>query len=825
MKVGTGEYLTGDGASTGKAGEIYKDAIAESSNRRYTVGNTNDPSTSTKDKDILAKYINSDGSYKDGVFKISSAYDEFGANFKALTNMDDFTMLVINDDSDRSGDITPFIKSYIRLVTNAAGQPNSNTYDKAAYSCGSKVINELYEVVINPCYYDSSAGKFVLGEDGDQGLQKYGIDDTNAGKYWLDSTKADSESRNPYQFSLIDVQFKDPTDTSKIAYHLYVPVLTRKMLTAEFSAVSMSETKYYRTPYAELIASELEALKSPTNPSQLVESTNEWTTTFIRFAYPKNQISDSYNWNFEKSITLSMDNNFETLPAGTRIVLLDPNANADKFYTMSIDSTYPKDSNSEVTVFPLDLSQFTDETGQPFTPQDLSSILADQSTSGDDKLYEDYYISMYVPKAGDGFTHSVTFGCVNDMSHTVGEEVYKSNIDAKLYSRVVLGDLFNHEITRFEVFSGDGSAWNDSVEMVSSTNNWLRTEVTATVQIKNRNAGSYLATGSGVYHSFFVTLTSHFEDQRVSDIIYGVGNIYNNTTYTYTKNETNHTVELDDVYPGSNYFKLDTGRILEALYDPQGQPVVTINSVMRVQFNDVTAFPYNPDKKPKIGTQVSVKSSLAYREQDLLFSALNVLKGDPEGKYYYSTTRNNAELSFNAVPADDETDEIGYKTKNRSLLGVNGRYGDKHPVLGRSMYNVDKIVDYESAEELQYTIELYKKVTDEDGTSYEKVDDISKYLENVDLTDTKVELETDPSDPSKYVYTGTIDHDHPLDNEKAFEAVFSCTVLTGDAGQKEYANYKIQLTAELIGPANSWKDAYLIYTNAKFDPTVIDATG
>ncbi|MBQ8079893.1 MAG: hypothetical protein IJ236_08065, partial [Oscillospiraceae bacterium] len=61
-----------------------------------------------------------------------------------------------------------------------------------------------------------------------------------------------------------------------------------------------------------------------------------------------------------------------------------------------------------------------------------------------------------------------------------------------------------------------------------------------------------------------------------------------------------------------------------------------------------------------------------------------------------------------------------------------------------------------------------------------------------------------------------------LDSEKMFEATFSGNVLTGDAAHNEYANYKIQLTAQLIGPANSWKDAYLIYTNAKFDPSVID---
>lgn len=60
------------------------------------------------------------------------------------------------------------------------------------------------------------------------------------------------------------------------------------------------------------------------------------------------------------------------------------------------------------------------------------------------------------------------------------------------------------------------------------------------------------------------------------------------------------------------------------------------------------------------------------------------------------------------------------------------------------------------------------------------------------------------------------------DQDKMFEANFSCNVITGDTGNREYANYKIYMTAELTGSTNTWKDSYIIYTNAKFDPSVID---
>ena len=827
MTVGSSEYLTGDGASVGKAGEIYKVAVAKenTSNRRYSIGSTSDASTGKLDSEILAKYINDGGTYIDGAFKISTAFDQFGNLPSGVQN---FAMLVINDDSAKAEDITPFIKSYIRLVTNAAGSCNTNSktswYHRDAYSCGNNDIDPLYQVVINPCYYDDTAKKFVLGIAGDQGLQMYALTDTdNHGKYYFDSEKADSASSNRYQFSLIDVQFKDPTDTTgtKIAYHLYVPVYTKKIPAVDFSAVSMSETRYYRSNYTNRIYSEINAGKTANNPSQLVESTNEWTTTFIRYTYPKNQIDANADWNFDKSITLTLDANFKTLPQGTKMILVDPNANADKFYTYTINAEYATN-----TAVPLPLSNFVDENGNPFAPQSFSKIMASAEAASTaeghtNDLYEDYYISMYVPKAGEGYTHSIIVGCGTEMSCTGRDD--KANITPKLYSRVVLGDLFTHSVEQsFIVVSGDGTTYSDSAEMTAA-NHVLKTQVTATVQIKDRNAGNYLA-GSDVYHSFFITLTSHDAEQKVSDIIYGInsGNISNTTTYSYSDSTGDHTKTVNESFLGANYIKLNTGNILDALYDSQSAPKVTITSETTMSFYDVTAFPYNINKAEHIGTQVSVKSSLAYREEDLLYSAMNITQQDPDGKFYYSTSQNSAELSFNAVPGDDTTDEIGLKTNNKSLLGVNGEYGTSHPIIGLAIYNVDDIIDYDSATEVVYKITLHKKVTDENGTRYVKVSDISKYLSDVKLTDDEVELTADKSYPSEYVYKGPINHNQQIDLDKMFDVDFSCNVLTGDANHNEYANYKIQLTAELVGASNSWKDSFIIYTNAKFDPSVID---
>lgn len=826
MGMGTNEYITGDGASIGKAGEIYKDIKTGTSNRKYAIGSaavTDSSVGNATDATTLANYINDDGTYKNGAFKISRASVELGT---LPTGVEDFAILVINDDAEKTNDITPFIKSYIRLITNAEGSANQYKNNQYAYSYGNNNINKLYKVVVRPCYYSSSEGKFVLGTEGAQGLSI-----SSVGKYAFDSTKADSEAGN-YQFSLIDVQFKDPTSSptataGKIAYHLYVPVYTKKTLTAEFSAVTMSATTYNRNPYASKISSEIAASKAR---SILVESTNEWTTTFIRYTYPKNQITSSDNWNFDKSIILNLDDNFATLPSDTKLILVDPNGDSDKYYTLTLDGSHSLNTQLNTNIS-LSLSSFEDEAGNPFVPQNLSSILADQGAWGTGEghtndLYEDYYISIYVPNKTDGQTHGLRIDSGSLMT-TSGGNTQKANIDRKLYSYVVLGDLFTHSITEdsFVVTAGNGDTlWEDNREM-TNVNKVLKTDVTATVKIKNLTAGSYLS-NSDVFHAFYLTLTSHDASGKVSDIIYGItpGYVHNTTTLSYMDSSGAHTEEVTNSYLGANYVYLNSGSIRDALMDPTLTPTITIHSVTTMTFNDITAFPFNQNEAERIGTQVSVKSSLAYREEDLRFSALNSVEEDPEGKFYYSKTKNSAQLSFNAVPTDDTTDEIGYKTNNRSLLGVNGKYGTQHPIVGKAIYNVDDIVDYTSAENVVYTITLYKKVTNGSITRYEQVNNISNYLINVNLTDSnsEVSLVPDRSNAKTYVYTGAITHGSQLDLDKMFEVDFSCTVLTGDSTHNEYANYKIVLTADLDGASNAWKDSYLIYTNAKFDPSVID---
>lgn len=278
---------------------------------------------------------------------------------------------------------------------------------------------------------------------------------------------------------------------------------------------------------------------------------------------------------------------------------------------------------------------------------------------------------------------------------------------------------------------------------------------------------------------------------------------------------------------GENYIQLNTGSIKNVLLNSNASsqyPTVIIHSVASVAFVDINAFPYNPEPADDdhIGTQVSIKSNLAYQSDKLLYSSMKKTAEDPAGTFYCVKTQNSAQLNFSAVAEEDAADEIGLKTNNRSLLGVNGKYSTDPPIKGKSIYNANDILNYERATQIVYKISLWKKVTNASGTtSYQQVNDISQYLSNVTLADKEVKLTLDENmtNASKYVYTGNIDHENPDDKDKMFKADFSCNVLTS---KKDYANYKIQMEVELIGPSNTYKKSYIIYTYAKFDPSVID---
>ena len=230
--VGTGaKFLTGDGTSAEAVEKIIadKEDTANSSAKCYSEISTTD----------IANYKQLNFSTEQDILK-------------------DIPVILI-DNTDK---ISDQINSYLSILTN-------NTIPNA-----SDV--KVYKANI-------SGDDVTLSESTNELTVEYGLDDKNQfNKFKAKSDKFDSDTRG--QFTLIDVQYKDPTgSTSNIVYHVYVPVMTRKIYQYDFYTTAFSGTQYYPSKYTNETGNKG---FNGSDPKVLVENYDTPVTAYLRWAYP-----------------------------------------------------------------------------------------------------------------------------------------------------------------------------------------------------------------------------------------------------------------------------------------------------------------------------------------------------------------------------------------------------------------------------------------------------------------------------------------------------------------------------------------------------------
>lgn len=329
--LGSREVITGDGAvlynsslttanATGAgtmAAKIYADLTdTDTSNPNYTRKYTTFADTYIADGHNISYYMNR--SVDDDGDRIST----FATERQGITlqnGVDDFAVVVIANNSE--DETTNLINRYIQLVTNTT----NNYADRT---------NTYYKVAIKQCKYDSTDGSFEITDKAAGIVQ---TDDGADSKFKLNGASADSLNSNT--FTLLDVQFMDPMDSTKIAYHLYVPVYTIKQMEVGFysSAKTGARSVYYNTEEDSYDYSSLWANNSTVNH---LDSLDTWMTQYFRYQYQSGDINTllntgKLNWGFKKSfdfMTATNSSNDDKLPADTYLVLVDPNGNKDNVY-------------------------------------------------------------------------------------------------------------------------------------------------------------------------------------------------------------------------------------------------------------------------------------------------------------------------------------------------------------------------------------------------------------------------------------------------------------------------------------------------------------
>ena len=225
-------------------------------------------------------------------------------------------------------------------------------------------------------------------------------------------------------------------------------------------------------------------------------------------------------------------------------------------------------------------------------------------------------------------------------------------------------------------------------------------------------------------------------------------------------------------------------------------------------------------------------SNLAYDADTLPYTSMTKSYAQDRHRYYIESIP-TATLIYSSKNNDtDQYDEIGLNSKNQSTLGINGKTAiqgkrTKMPVNTEAFYNVQSLPDAKNAKTLKLVFALNKKTDAGDstvtGVNYEAIGNIQDYIDGtITFTSGEASATVEPNgssvtvnlDATKCNVIGSI-----YDIEITFNAK------TGN-GFTEYANYKVDLKAELFkdennNVENSVAEDHLIYTNAKINPDIL----
>lgn len=773
-------------------------------------------------------YINAADEYNDVFQKYEGKLTTFNEKTGASVP-DDFSVLLINESNYKK--ITEMLNSFIHILTN-----------DTSISSYAQTGSSVFSVDIMPMRLNETSGTFESGENFTKTLEyKNG---------YFRMTNMDYDS-NYKQFTLIDIQYLDPADTSKTAYHLYIPVYVEKMLNFDFRAAALSGTTYNVSAY--------------TDGNPVLENYGTPITAHVTYSYKRtaeewqNVINGGENLltAYGKYVLLESK---QDLPDDTSLVLVDRN-NGSKAYYSTIGEAFTASDDK------LDFSKFSTSDGKGFEPVTFCDLLkkaADITVSQADdgtlvkcsndiskatfKIGDDYYRKKTESDTDASLLYSVTLTAKEGMTDADGilildEDYYISfftkadnsepmrNITMKCGSR--LGDtdmtpsrLDNESASESMVHMILGNLYDQTFtfrttgdQVINDSNRALKAELTATIFLKSEsaeNVKSYLNYDSiKLYHGFVIEATRTDESGTEKGIKGNpsVSGTYKIGSTEYSKNFSN-TDSVIMVSGGTAEAPVDIKARLIS-----GSVTITCDDMV-ITYPDgesiIAQFPERKDRDDTYGVTLSASSNLAYVPDNIEQSKMSESRSDSNGKSYYRENIEAATLSYN-LPSNSPSEMI--------RLGINGLdTNDKITAVG--YYNVLNLPEtaIDRAKKVKFTLSLYQKTS----TGIYDAVPMAEYLENITLYDKNGTAKAPVSAGDSYEYV--FDRETELNYEAgSFEVISSYSVITGgvfESKGKTYSNYKVQLTAQLLDEngepiENSGCSDYIIYTNAKINSQLI----
>lgn len=799
-----------------------------------------------------ASYTNGTKKKSYGINSTIKTYAEDLANSKLTTfrqaseldvqELNDLPVLLIDDNS--SLNITQMLAKYISVLTNC---------DVCDSSSNKLKTTDLMNVSTATYVYDNGVLK-----KSDKSTLTF---NSKTGYFKVTDGQYDNDGTN--RFTVITLDYIDPTGSDKTALRLHIPVFVRKVLDFSFQSYVISGTDYNHSHYTDKTKLAFESFDAP-------------VTTYFKYSYYKSanewekmlNNGDSLLWSFDKKLYLIGDSATDSgvLTDDTKLTLVDANNNDKTYHSTASDAKFNK------TTGELDLTNISGF--KPVTMNDVllryASVTAKESSDGtlvetadeatatvktsDGKYYrpagesetgtykitvsansdtpkndndemiisENYYLTINIPETGS--SKKVIKNFVNYYSGNKPRKL-NGNIPTNLV-QVTNNDTGAYVIANF--FTQLVSVTAHDPEEITASNNFIHATMTSKISIDpslRDTFNGYKSDDFNMYQAFKFSMKSFDENDAGANakIIAGTSvnvdySILNSSDTELSNAKISKTETLSEakdsymlMYPDSVYDYINS--------DTNGS--ITVKADISLTYSTagiIDQFPERKDGDTKTGIGVNAASYVAYSQNNIENSSISA-SGVMPARRYYRKAMTVAQLNYNVA----ESTVLESKDSPFSQLGINA----KDMTTGEMAITANAIYDLsalsrstkDSGKKIQYTMRLYVK---DNSGDYKQTNDISKYLSSFTL-----ENATPSSGLNGKECVFTTDYN----GEEQNTAVTKFTVKTGKAFEEQgltYANYRVELTAVLLNDNNSVVNGttssdYVVYTNAKIETGFINS--
>ena len=799
-----------------------------------------------------ASYTNGTKKKSYGINSTIKTYAEDLANSKLTTfrqaseldvqELNDLPVLLIDDNS--SLNITQMLAKYISVLTNC---------DVCDSSSNKLKTTDLMNVSTATYVYDNDVLK-----KSDKSTLTF---NSKTGYFKVTDGQYDNDGTN--RFTVITLDYIDPTGSGKTALRLNIPVFVRKVLDFSFQSYVISGTDYNHSHYTDKTKLAFESFDAP-------------VTTYFKYSYYKSanewekmlNNGDSLLWSFDKKLYLIGDNATDSgvLTDDTKLTLVDANNNDKTYHSTASDAKFNK------TTGELDLTNISGF--KPVTMNDVllryASVTAKESSDGtlveaddeatatvktsDGKYYrpageaetgtykitvsansdtpkndndemiisENYYLTINIPETGS--TKKVIKNFVNYYSGNKPRKL-NGNIPTNLV-QVTNNDTGAYVIANF--FTQLVSVTAHDPEEITASNNFIHATMTSKISIDRSlrdTFNGYKSDDFNMYQAFKFSMKSFDEKDAGANakIIAGTSvnvdySILNSSDTELSNAKISKTETLSEakdsymlMYPDSVYDYINS--------DTNGS--ITVKADISLTYGTagiIDQFPERKDGDTKTGIGVNAASYVAYSQNNIENSSISA-SGVMPARRYYRKAMTVAQLNYNVA----ESTVLESKDSPFSQLGINAKdmNTEEMAITANAIYDLSALSrsTKDSGKKIQYTMRLYVK---DNSGDYKQTNDISKYLSSFIL-----ENATSSSGLNDKECVFTTDYN----GEEQNTAVTKFTVKTGKAFEEQgltYANYRVELTAVLLNDNNSVVNGttssdYVVYTNAKIETGFINS--